>query len=108
AFRNGSRENEFPFELSLEFGEVLLFGDRSKYRVGGDCAIGARRPGFGVSDERKRMRSDHLDVGALIGPAAAEWAPRFEMDVGEFPRVHRFGGPLGGVFDVRGIGEAWA
>src|ERR1700722_5279967 len=109
AFGNCGGENQLPFELALELGHILFFQHRSKDGVRGDRAVGARRPGFGVSDERKRMRGDNLHIGAFVGPAAAERsAPRFEMDVGELPFVQPLSGPFGGVFDVGGVCEAWA
>ena len=54
------------------------------------------------------MRGDDLNVGALVGPAAAERSPLLEMDVGELPLVHCVRGPFGGFLDVRRIGETRA
>ncbi len=76
-FRDSCCENELAFELALELGEVFFFGDRGEDRIGGDGTVGAGSPSLRVSDQRKRMRSDDLNIGALIGPAAAERVPTF-------------------------------
>src|SRR5580700_2900968 len=94
-FRNSGGENKFAFELPLELGEVLFFGDRSENRVSGDGAVGAGGPGFGVSYQGKRARGKDLDGSALVGPASAKRSPRFEMDIGELPLVQSLGGPFG-------------
>ena len=92
--------------LNLAKSSSLVMGAKTASAVTGPLVPGVQA--FAVSDERKRMRGDDLNVSALVGPAAAERAPRFEMDVGEFPLVHRIGGPFGGFLDIRRVGEARA
>ncbi len=86
-FGNRSGENELAFELPFELGEVFFFGDGRENGVGGDGTVSAGRPSLCISDERERVRGNDLDAGAFIGPAAAERAPRLEVDVGELPFV---------------------
>src|SRR5580700_12184075 len=91
-FRNSGGENKLAFELPLELGEVLFFGDRSEDSVGGDGAVGAGGPSLGVGYQGKRARGKDLDGSALIGPASAEGPPRFEMQIGKLPLVQSLGG----------------
>ena len=108
SFGDGGGKNELAFELAFELSHVFLFSYGGEDGFGGDGAVGAGSPGFGIGDEGKRARGNDLGGEALVGPASAEGAPRLEMNISELPFFHFGGGPVGGGLDVGGIGETWA
>ena len=76
----GAVRTNLPLSWPLILGEVFFFGDGRENGVGGDGAVGAGRPSFGVGDQRKWVRGNDLnaEVRSLDqprpkGPQGSRW-----------------------------------
>src|SRR5262249_6285071 len=88
----------FHKNLQLVFGRRL--GRDPLINLPGERAVGARRPGQNLEDERLFVGRDDVPRSALVEPARVAELPRFQMGVIKPPRGHLINRPFGGVFVI--------
>ena len=99
---HGRRHDVFASKLAAELLEILLVINDGSDDIRCDSTACSGRPRFRVSNQRETVgRRNRARRELLVRPTASKRAPRFQIDVREFPFRELLPGPVGRSLDLR-------